>query len=401
MVAKPVLLALALMLQHDPAPWLRADTVVVLPDHPRITLIRRPEDPRVALRWFVPVHEEEAQAGAGRVLALLAQRRAESYGERLGATLTVRRTPAGIAYSVAGSRLDLDHLFDVLRVAMGPPESDPVLTRRARASALEQIDRDLESAERNLASRLAGSVCPGSPPIHGTRATLAELDGSSLQPLWERTHQTPAATQLVVVGDLPIEVILAALPRADGNDLMQPRPGRLYAGTAQPNQPGRPQVLRQWYGESRPAGSAADPRGAVAARLLGRQIGRMDSGVELTLELVDAGCTTALVILGGAYRQSAPRLRRAVETLITNTRDRITEGDVTDVALEIRRSWVRRSATPEGVAELVGGFEESDGRGSDAESYLGILVRIDRQTMIEYFDALLATPPVRAELGSQ
>ncbi|MEZ4424879.1 MAG: hypothetical protein R3E98_15820 [Gemmatimonadota bacterium] len=395
---KTLLLALALSPQEAPAPWIRADSVVILPERPRLLLVERPGDPRVALRWFVPLQETAERAGAGQVLALLAQRRAEAHAERLGAHFSVRRTHQGIAYAVSGSGLDVDHLFEVLRIAVSPPETDPVLVRRATSTVLAALDRDLESAERNLAARLAQPTCPGTPPLAGTRESLTSLRAPDLAALWRSTHADPESTTLVVAGDLPLEVVLASLPELGAGQATGS--GRTYAAEPAPERPGRTQVLRQWYGEARPAGPADDPRAEVAARLVGRAVGSVDAGLQLTLELVDSGCSSTLVLVGGAYRQDAARLRRTVQELVRTTRDGLSEAAVQEAVLEIQRAWVRRSATAEGVAELVGAFAEGGGDPTAAARYADALAGLDRSALVAFFDRLLAAPPVRAELGS-
>ena len=394
---KPLLLAFALFAQDDPNQWLGADTLVTLPDRPALALVHREGSPRVALRWFLPASETDARAGAAELLVNLADQRGRSHAERIGASFDVQRTPRGIAYSVAGARVDLDHLFNVLRIASGPPESDPILIRRAREASLALLERDQESAERSLIARLSQSVCPGTPRRGGTVQSLNGLDAQALHATWQETHRPDGNSTLVIVGDVTLEVVLASLPRLGTQSGPARRAGRLYA-PPRPERTDRAQVLRQWYGEAWPTGPAHDPRAVLAARLLGESVRTLDVPFDVTMEFVDAGCSTALLIAGGAYRQDGRRLRATVQGALAQTRDALSEEAVTRMALDVRREVYARAVTEEGNAGLVGAFLEESGTESSLRHFMERLDRLDRVAMFEFFDALLAREPLRAEL---
>jgi len=394
---KPLLLAFALLAQEDPNQWLGADTVLALPDRPTIAFVYREESPRVALRWFLPVSESDAQAGAAELLVKLADERARSHAQRVGASFDVQRTPRGIAYSVAGARVDLDHLFNVLRIASGPPESDPILIRRARESSLARLERDQESAERSLIARLSQSVCPGTPRRGGTAQSLTGLDAAALHSTWEETHRPDETSTLVIVGDVTLELVLASLPRLGTQSRPNRRAGRLYA-PPRPERTDRAQVLRQWYGEAWPTGPASDPRAVLAARLLGESVRTLDVPFDVTMEFVDAGCSTALLIAGGAYRQNRRLLRATVQGALAQTRDALSEEAVARAALDVRREVYARAVTEEGTAGLVGAFLEESGVDGPLRRFMEDLERLDRVAMFDFFDSLLARDPLRAEL---
>ncbi len=394
---KALLLALTLLAQDDPNRWLVPDTIVSLSDRPTLALVQREGSPRVALRWFLPVEEPDSRAGAAELLVSLSRQRARSHAERIGATFTARRTPRGIAYTVAGARVDLDHLFSILKVAADPPESDPILVRRARESNLARLERDQESAERTLVSRLTRSVCPGTPRRGGTTASLQSIDAAVLRSAWEESHRPDPSSTLVAVGDVPLELLLASMPLLGTQSTRQHRPGRLYA-PSRPERSDRAQVLRQWYGEAWPTGPASDPLAVVGARLVAESIRTLDVPFEVTMEFVDAGCTTALVVAGGAYRQRARSLRSTIQGVLANVRDALTEETVAAVALDVQRDLIRRAATEEGAAGLIGGFLEDRASTRSLDEFLEALDRLDRRALTMFFDELLAHEPLRAEL---
>lgn len=394
---KTLFLALALLTQDDPHHWLGSDTVVSLPDKPALVMVPRPGSPRVALRWFVPLQETDEEAGAGEVLVTLAGQRAISHAARIGASFAAVRTPMGIAYTVAGARVDLDHLFNILRIAADPPETDPILLRRAVAVRHARLEREQESAERSLVARLTQSLCPGHPPRSGTFESVDALDAPTLRRLWEESHRPGPRSMLVVVGDVPLAVVLASLPPLGTASGRRAPAGRLYAPDRL-TRSDRAQVLRQWYGQAWPTGPATDPRSVVAARLLGEAVQDLDVPFDVTMEFVDAGCSSALVVVGAAYRQNARALRTTIQSVLGQVRERITEEQVARIALELERGLLARAVTEEGAADLIGTFLEAGQPAASFRGFLDGLLKLDRLAMVEFIDRLLTQTPLRAEL---
>ena len=70
------------------------DTIVQMPDGPRVTLLHADGGGGVAaLRLSVPFIESAAEAGAGRMLAALAEQRMAGPARQIGARVSASRTP--------------------------------------------------------------------------------------------------------------------------------------------------------------------------------------------------------------------------------------------------------------------------------------------------------------------
>ena len=140
------------------------DTIVQMPDGPRVTLLHADGGGVAALRLSVPFIESAAEAGAGRMLAALAEQRMAGPARQIGARVSARRTPWGLAYSVEGADVDLEHLTYLLRLATAEPRPERGVVDAIRAELTVDLERQAESPGDRLLFDLRRAAAPDSSP---------------------------------------------------------------------------------------------------------------------------------------------------------------------------------------------------------------------------------------------
>ncbi len=362
-----------------------------------LTILRLPVDgsPRVALRLSVPVEEGPSEAGAARLLQLLALERARAAAAPLGAQVDGARTPWGVAYTVEGAAVDFDQLAYVLRQAVAEPDPDPVEFERARSQALEEAQRLQETAAGRITAILRQKSSPEHPLVEGTPAAVQALDPADLRAVWARSHRRDRMT-LVVVGDVPRELILASF-RGVGAP-----PGPEVAPSTSPAPTGgkpRPQVIRSWYGEAYAAGDLRDPRGLVAATLVGDRL-RAETGgrTETRLEVWEVGSHRFLAVVGATYPGQRVDLAALVDRTLPQAETDADGATVEDAVAGVRANLLVGARTAAGLAALVGRYYDATGDPGGAAALVKGLDSLDPTAMRAFLKELEAGTPVRAEL---
>ncbi|MEE2847783.1 MAG: hypothetical protein VX956_15035 [Gemmatimonadota bacterium] len=136
------------------------DTIVQMPDGPRVTLLHADGGGVAALRLSVPFIESAAEAGAGRMLAALAEQRMAGPAHQIGARVSASRTPWGLAYSVEGADVDLEHLTYLLRLATAEPRPERGVVDAIRAELTVDLERQAESPGDRLLFDLRRAAAP-------------------------------------------------------------------------------------------------------------------------------------------------------------------------------------------------------------------------------------------------
>ena len=354
-----------------------------------------PGSPRVALRLSVPVEEGPREAGAARVLQLLALERMRAAAAPVGARVDATRTPGGVAFSVEGAAADFDHLAFVLREAVAEPTSDVVSFERARGRALSDALRLRETAVGHLASTLRGRIDANPQLPEGTPATLRALDRQTLRDVWRRSHRRVRMT-LVVVGDVPAELLLAAFRSAGAPD---GGPSERPSASAPADEGGRTEVLRSWYGEAREAGDLRDPRGLVAAALVGARLRVLTDGrTESRLEVWEIGPRRVLAVMAAAYPGEGRGLQPLVSGVLGETLRAVDDAAVDAAVADVRASLLQGARTASGLAALVGRYHDATGDPAGAAVLVEALERLDATALRAYLQELSGRTPVRAEV---
>ena len=136
------------------------DTIVQMPDGPRGTLLHADGGGVAALRLSVPFIESAAEAGAGRMLAALAEQRMAGPARQIGARVSASRTPWGLAYSVEGADVDLEYLTYLLRLATAEPRPERGVVDAIRAELTVDLERQAESPGDRLLFDLRRAAAP-------------------------------------------------------------------------------------------------------------------------------------------------------------------------------------------------------------------------------------------------
>ena len=375
---------------------LRPDTVLIVPGGPRIVHMSTPGSPIVSLRLSVPLSEGPTESGSARLLQSIAIQRVQSLVQRIGAKVEARRTGYGITYTVSGPREEFEYLAWILREAVAQPQPETAQLDRARAIALARLAQNSESPRAFLVEALRERIAPLRAPSRGTPLTLARATGVTLRAFWARTHQ-PESMTVVVVGELPLEALLAAF-----QGMGAPAEGGAppVEASAQTWGVERPQVIRSWHGEARAVGPVDDPRAVVVARLLAGSLRRVDAPVEVEVELWDDGGLAVLALIGSAAPGDNRELVEGVEGALGSLGRELDEGMVSTAVEESRLALLLEARSPAGLAEVIGRHFDSTGAASGdaidaasgdatgaasgAESFLQALEGVTLEGIVEF-----------------
>jgi hypothetical protein len=390
------LLAVALAVQAVPQQpsGFRADEILRPPGGPEIAVFRSVTPEVVSLRLSIPLEETPSEAGAGQFIQQQATDRMEPLARRIGARAEVHRTPQGMVYQVSGTLADLDFLGWILRAGLEPPSAVDFDDVRRRIQV--ENDRRMETPQGVLAARVRGDLTPDVPSVYGTTGSLARIDPARLQAIWQRSHRRDRA-RLVVAGQVPSELALAlaadlGLPESasasevpPGEDTGSPRPS--------------PEVSRTWLVEAFPLSREEEVAALVAGRWLGEQARAAGEDFEVGIEIWDIGRgRRALIVTGVAFPRSVQLMRSRVDTLFEDAAARITEEDVSRAAGAVRTDIIMGARTPWGLAELVGQAWDAGNDPAGVEALLSDLAVLTRSDVVDLFETLSGSTPIREEL---
>ena len=374
---------------------LRPDTVLDPPGGPRLIRLPAPSSGLTALRLSIPVEEAAVEAGAAAILHMLGLEQARAAARPLGVRVEGSRTPWDIAYTVVGPSEEFDYLAYVLRQAVAEPRPGRVELERARARAIAEADRVMETPAGRLAAELRAAVVAAAPPLEGTTMGLESVTETTLRDLWRRTYR-PEAMSVVLVGGEPVEFLLASL-REIGSGTGTGGAPATDRGLAEPQLP-QPEVLRQWYGEARVAGDVTDPHGAVLALLVSRRLREPQDGFESSVQLWDIGGTRVLVVTGAAYPSDAAAMRRRVQGVLGEATANIGAQMLAPVLAALRFELLAAVRTPWGLAAHAGRYHDATGEPEAAYRYVLALDRVSPESLQRYVNELTRRPVVRAEV---
>lgn len=372
------------------------DSTFHAPGFPRIVRLPAPAPGVVTFRLSIPLTESPAEAGAGRMIEVLARERIEGPAATLGARIETGRTPWGVVYTVTGPAADLDHLVFLLREATRAPTMDEGSLHRERLALDEGLRRLEETGGGRVEAELRAAVTPGHPPIEGTRGTLPRLNGALLRDVWARTHH-PEGMTLLVLGEVADPVLLATLAGLGAEAGLAAPPPLSGAAPAAPS-PGRVETLRQWHGRAWTATGPLDPRAALVAVLLSRHLRDEDRAYEAQIRLWETADHTVVAAIGAAYPQRAGALQTRLDRLLSATASELTDTEVREVAETARRDLLLQARTPWGRTHLVGRFLDAGMAQGAAREYVDRLGALDVTTIRGFLDQLAASRPARAEV---
>jgi len=349
----------------------------------------------VALRVSFPLGESRQEAGAGMLLRALAEDRMQSIARRIGARARVARTPDALVYEVSGPDSELDFLVWILNEGIRPP--DQTRFAEVRRDQLADLLRRRETPQGVLAARIrdrAGGE--GQVALGGTVGSLERMDSGVLSMIWSRTHRS-AQAQIVAVGDVPLEVLLASL-----SDLMLPESGPdvVVPPVSFPPDPApRPEVNRHWVAEAWVLDELQDPLALVAVAALGERVRTSAQGsYEIGVELWDVAGRWTLVVSGAAYPRNQAAMRARVRGLLTETANALDEESVRTLAGRIRGDLILQASTPWGFADAVGVALDARRDPNELEALLDGLGRIGATELRAYLGTLAARTPLRDEI---
>lgn len=372
---------------------LRPDTVYTLPDGPRIVTLPAPGAATVSLRLSIPVAEAPAEAGAGRLLQMLAVERARGKAHPVGTEVTGARTASGVAYTVSGPVEEIDHLAWLLREVARAPTND-IWFRRARTRLVAEAREREETPSGRIAADLRRAIAPTSPPLGGTTGTLEALTLADLRNVWERTH-APSRMTVVVAGDVPLELLLlSTLDLGSTSDASAGLPSR-DAPRAPPNST---EVIRYWYGEGHVLSGVDDPRGDVAALLVAAHFRSLDRDFETTVRLWEIDGRKALVTFGAAYARDRQAMRTAVRAALDATRQGLDPADVFDAVARVRARVLFGARTPAGRTAFVGRHLEIAGEPTAGTAFLDALDAVTVESMRDFLMELAESPAHETEI---
>ena len=186
------------------------DTVLRAAGVPRVLILRANPGGVTALRLSVPLLERPAEAGVGRMLAALSERRMEGAAREISARVSGQRTPWGLTYSVEGAGADIEHLAYLLRLAVEEPAPDFSELDRLRAELLSDLDRRAESPGDRLLTDLRRAAAPDLPSLAGSHVSVRRFDASLMRAVWRRSHRA-SSMSLVAMTSVDPTVLLAML----------------------------------------------------------------------------------------------------------------------------------------------------------------------------------------------
>jgi hypothetical protein len=391
------LLLFLIAVPQDPvagASGFRPDVALRPPGGPDIALFTSVPPEVVSLRVSVPLRETSEEAGAGKLIEIQARARMQSVADRIGARAEVHRTPDALVYEVAGTPSDVDFLGWVLREGLRPPSEEGF--EPARRTLRAELERLAETPQGLLFLLLRTALANGGPSIFGTPASLDRLDPSRVQAVWARSHRR-GDVRIVVAGQLPIEVILAAvgglgLPEEGPVPTLPPSQA---LDVSRPD----PEVIRHWLALAYPLPADADAAALVTARWIAEVVrdeaARFESGVEIW----DVQGQRVLVLSGAAYPQDRAAAVRALEALPRTSADRLTGDAALRLAQEARAEIELAGRTAWGLTELVGQAWDV-GRGPDGvDTLLSDLAGLQLDDVALLLETLAASSPLREELA--
>ncbi len=370
-----------------------ADTILQIPGGPHVVVLQGDPGGVAALRLSIPLVESAAEAGAGRMLAVLAERRMVGAARRIGARVSASRTPWGLAYSVEGAEVDLDYLMYLLRLATAEPRPESGVVEAIRAEFIVDLERRAESPGDRILADLRRAAAPELVPLAGSLGSVALLNEAQLRAVWRRTHRSPSMSLVAMTSTSATALLsmLEAIGLPDG--MVADPPDTSDTGAERVG----PLPLRSWYGEARVDHSVADPHAAVAAHLIAQNAAEVGPGFELGVRLWQLRDRTLLVVAGAAVsRQSGPSLSDAVHTLLVDVNASLDPRRVAVAVDRVGLEYRTRAGTPGGLVEQVGRMADSTGGSSDALQYLASLARVTVESLAAYLDGLAA--PVAARL---
>ena len=370
-----------------------ADTILQIPGGPRVVVLQADPGGVAALRLSVPLVESAEEAGAGRMLAALAERRMVGAARQIGARVSASRTPWGLAYSVEGAEVDLDYLMYLLRLATAEPGPESGVMEAVRAELIVDLERQAGAPGDRILAELRRAAAPELVPLAGSLGSVRLLTEVQLRAVWQRTHRGRSMSLVAMTSSSP--AALLSMLEAIG------LPDAMVADPLNPSETGAerggPLPLRSWYGEARVDHSVADPHAAVAAHVIAQNAAEVGSGIELGVRLWQLRDRTLLVVAGAALsRQSGTSLADAVHTLLVDVSASLDPRRVAVAVDRVGREYRTRASTPGGLVEQVGRMADSTGGSSGALQYLASLARVTTESLAAYLDGLAA--PVTARL---
>ena len=369
------------------------DTILQVPGGPRLIVLHADPGGIAALRLSIPLVESAAEAGTGRMLAALAERRMVGAARQIGARVAASRTPWGLVYSVEGAEVDLDYLMYLLRLATAEPRPESGVVEAIRAELILDLERQAESPGDRLLADLRRAAAPELVPLAGSLGSVRLLDEARLRAVWQRTHRGPSMS-LVAMTSASAAALLSMLEAIGLPEAAVADP--LDAPDTRASSRG-PLPLRSWYGEARVDHAVADPHAAVAAHLIARNAEEVASGVELGVRLWQLRDRTLLVVAGAALgRQSGASIEEVVHTALVDVAASLDPQRVAVAVDRVGREYRTRARTPGGLVEQVGRMADSTGGSSDALQYLASLALVTTESLAAYLNGLGA--PVAVEL---
>jgi len=159
----------------------------------------------------VPFIESAAEAGAGRILAALAEQRMAGSTRQIGARVSASRTPWGLAYSVERADVDLEHLTYLLRLATAEPRPERGVVDAIRAELTVDLERQAESPGDRLLFDLRRAAAPALTPLAGSPGSLRLLDEARLRAAW-RSEGLEASCSSKLDACFPARYLRALVP---------------------------------------------------------------------------------------------------------------------------------------------------------------------------------------------
>lgn len=360
-------------------------TLVVGGPGPRILQLPHGDLPTVGLRLFVPMDEAPVEGGSGWILARLAGQRISEAGRRLGAEVSVRRTPDGIAYLVVGARTDIDYLAFLLREAASRP--DPGAIPDALRELTDATDGLLETGPGQVEFDLRMRTTLGT-PIAGTPGSLERLSAATVLDVWSRTHR-PDRMTLLVRGQVERPLLLASLSGLGASDPIIP--SRPESGLlVEPAAPGLT-LLRRFTGRAWSGFAPGDPALAVLARLAARSLANAPGDFQARIRVWNGGSGPVLAATGVAFPERHAALETALDGLLDGVTDLAVGDAFTQAVMEVRREWLLELTDPVGRLEAVGRDLDATGRTTSARSRISALETLTPADLLAVVDRMRGT----------
>jgi len=125
---------------------------------------------------------------------------------------------------------------------------------------------------------------------------------------------------------------------------------------------------------------------------------RQVDGVEIVLQLRALPDRWALMVLGAAYRDDLPTMRRIVSGALAAVEGRLDAEATARATARVRRDLLYRARTPLGLVSAVGRAMEPAGDPGAAARYLAALDQVDQATVRAFLAELRADGGASAEV---